>query len=555
MVNHPNRARGKKPRVAVSASTTTAAPKRPRVRQAKRSSHDMDWAALVDDVAMSFTQHVATSNVRAQLFCADAGDLNALYLGTLPGEKGIHDCSACRHFLRTYGALVTVLDSGKMEPVMWSVSRAGRIPDFYAETYAAIRERVAGARLLCPFVTKERIWGQPRTGDWTHFAVTPPDALVFRDRLKTPNQEAARIRHNFETVRTALMELKPEPLDELLRLFEGEHLQRSEKFVGPVKWLRDLHSRPKGRRGENLLWRAVASAPDGYCHPKSSVMGPILQAISEGKRFSVIKAQFDAMVHPLRYQRPQAAPAAQNIAQAEKAIEALGLAPALERRFARLDECETIWLPRQQKPPTGTGVFGHLQPKGLPSGAGAVHVPSQTMTWEKFARVVLPSAERLQMMVPSHGAFIGLVTATHADAPPILKWDNPVSWYVYASGSYANSWGLPTGWRTVTGVVPLPTVWSPNPMPHLGDGVILVLEGAVDRNVSSLCLFPEILRTELHPYRSTIEAHSNSRRLGGAAEASACGYDLRKGGQWGSPIKVRALANGAWTEYNLDRWD
>ena len=57
---------------------------------------------------------------------------------------------------------------------------------------------------------------------------------------------------------TALREFKPEALDQALRLFEGEHLERSEKFVAPLRWLRQLHRdlgwKPRrSRRGGNPL--------------------------------------------------------------------------------------------------------------------------------------------------------------------------------------------------------------------------------------------------------------------------------------------------------------
>jgi hypothetical protein len=127
-------------------------------------------------------------------------------------------------------------------------------------------------------------------------------------------------------------------LDQALRLLEADALARSEKFIGPVKWLRALHDRPTGQRGENVLWRAIAAAPEGYCHPKASVIGPLLNDIASGLPFAKIKARFDAKMAPLRYQRPQAAPAALNIKAAEARVEKLAIAPALERRFARIED-------------------------------------------------------------------------------------------------------------------------------------------------------------------------------------------------------------------------
>ena len=97
-------------------------------------------------------------------------------------------------------------------------------------------------------------------------------------------------------------------------------------------------------------------------------------------------------------------------------------------------------------------------------------------------------------------------------------------------------------------------MWGDKPRPFLGEGVIFVLAGCVDsRETGGNALFPECLRGDLHSVRSTIEAYSRSAKIGGRAEASACGYDLRKSPD--SRAAVRVLNNGRWTAYKIDRWD
>ena len=165
------------------------------------------------------------------------------------------------------------------------------------------------------------------------------------------------------------------------------------------------------------------------------------------------------------YQRPKAAPSAGTLAEAERVVAAMGLAPSLERRFARLDEVQASWMPKAAASARG-GVFGHLLPKERVGGP-ALEMPDVTITWEKFARTVLPEARRMDAFVGTGKLpLIALVTAEHADAPPILRWDRPdlrnaVSWFCYPGGSRAEDWGLAPGtWHPVTAVVPLPTLWG-----------------------------------------------------------------------------------------------
>ena len=285
--------------------------------------------------------------------------------------------------------------------------------------------------------------------------------------------------------------------------------------------------------------------------------GTLLDDIKAGLEFTDCATRFAAKMRPDQYQRPTAAPSAGNIAQAEKLVEALGIRPSLERRFARVDELRTIWQPVApvERAAARGGIFGHLKAKGEPA-VPAVEVPAVTMTWAKFADKVLPKAKRLQINVPYHGAFIGMVTAVNPDAPPILKWDSeadryPVSWYCYMSGSDARQFGLSTGWADVQVVTRFPNEVVERPMPFLSEGAILIIEGAHDTRQSGNALFPEILKDELHGARATIEAYARSAQLAGRDE-SACGYDLRK---QQATCTLRAFVDGGWSGYRIDRWD
>ncbi len=297
---------------------------------------DPIYEALLSATKARFAAAVADGS---RLFTTDASGLWETYLDNLPAaERQFHTCHCCRSFIQRYGGLVTIGEDGLTRSAMWSAEIGG----LYGNSFLLMATAAEAARVTGPFLSKETVWGTPVTGPWTHLSVTPPASHVYRERALTAGQAMAAKRQDFITVTTALDEFTAPMLDQALRIFEADALARSEKFIGPVKWLRDLHDRPKRRRGVNVLWRAIGAAPDGYCHPKSSVLGPLLEDIRAGKPFDDITRSFEAMLHPLRYQRPQAAPAAQNIKQAEELVVKLGLARSLERRYARLDEVQKV---------------------------------------------------------------------------------------------------------------------------------------------------------------------------------------------------------------------
>ena len=314
---------------------------------------------------------------------------------------------------------------------------------------------------------------------------------------------------------------------------------------------------------DNLTWLAVASAPAGFCHVRSSMIGTLLEDLAAGLPFEQIKAKFAAKMHPLQYQRPTAAPSAGNIAQAEKIIEQLESAGALERRFAKLADIVALWQPKLTERPQGEGVFSHLKPKAGKSHA-PVAPPTVTITWEKFARTVLPDAEHIEYLVPtSNQPYLGMVTAKRPDAPPIIQWDNetqrnPVTWYIYHGGSPPTQWNLKAGvHHPVTAVTLAPWMWHETSQKdsHHGASVVFLLDGAKDTTYTKGAgFFPEFLKSTYHSIRATIEAYAKNAVVEGKDDASACGIILSKGGTWNQVFRVTAKG-GAQVEYKLDRWD
>jgi hypothetical protein len=518
---------------------------------------DDEFPALLDSVQTHFR---ATSGPH---FTTDAENLFALFLAALPEHlRQTYTCHACRRFMESFGGLVTLDESGVASPAIWPAEA----PSPFGPAVAAVVRAVRSAKVTGVFLSSATEWGQPVTGYWSHLSVAPSPASVYRATpLKTAGQAMAEKSEERAMLLRGLAEYPREVIAAALPLLESDSLYRSEKCLGVAKWLLALHdarnaTKRKDHR-ENVVWRAVALAPPGWAHVKTTMISTLLDDIVAGLDFAVISRRFAEKMHPLQYLRPQAAPSAGVLAQAEKVVAALASAGSLERRYARLDEIEKLWEPKVATPevkPTG-GVFAHLQPKGAAPAIAQPDPPAVTITWEKFAREVLPKAERIEYRVPYSGPFVALLTAVNDDAPPIIQWDseerrNPVSWYVYSGGSVASGWGLRSGeWAEVTAVTLFPHLWdgAERHTQH-GKGAIFLLADCMDTHArsSSSGLFPEILRAEYHGIRSAIEAYSRSRPPSGREQGNACGVDLRA---WGQAFRV-TTATGR-LSYRIDRWD
>ncbi len=487
-------------------------------------------------------------------FQTDVYDLYSRFLDALPeDQRQFHNCHACRQFVNTYGSLVTIDEHGVTHSALWNSNDA---PEMYQHPISVMIQWIEHASVTGVFYSPKTMWGTPVTGIWTHLAVAP--AYVFASPAKTADQAMAEKHEDFLMLSRALGRYRLNDVATAVNLLKTDSLYRSEKVLGVAEWLLDLQSRlgktkHHGHR-QSLIWRAVASAPVGYCHVQSSMIGTLLDDLSTGMEFATVARRFTEKMHPLQYQRPQAAPSAGNIAQAEKLVEQLGIERALHRRFARLEEIQTIWRPAMMKT-DHHGVFGHLQSKQKASTL--VAVAGGNITWTKFRRDVLPNALEIKFYVPyGRNNYCALVTAVDPDAPLIFQWDNPVSWYVYNGGSPAEQWGLSAGeMRTVTAVTFQPSMWG-DPREHQGASVVFILAGAKDNNAlnASACIFPEMLKSELHAVRSTIEAYSKSTHVEDLEHASACGIRLQKGSTWNALFQV-VSTDGIMYTYTLDRWE
>lgn len=513
---------------------------------------DTDYQRFRERVAARFVDYAT-----GPLFTTDT-ELWPIYLDAFPAHsRQHHNCSACRHFLRLFGGLAVIGERGQVTPAVWDPTDADAD---HAAPVAAMSAAVRDAKITGVFLASSLELGKQITGSWAHLSLRLParSPALHQSPALTAGQKMAERGQDHGNVMRALAEFPLDLLERVVELLKSDALYRSEKVLGPAEWLRDLAAAAvKGNR-TNVVWRAVATAPAGFCHPRSSMVGTLLEDLAGGMSFDDAAGRFRAKMHPLQYQRPQAAPTAGQIAAAERIVEQLGIAASLPRRFARLEDLETVWRPPVTDPPATGGVFGHLRPaagKGQP-----LDVAEQLITWERFARIVLPDAVSLEVLAPTRGNYCALVTAVDPEAPPILQWDRPerrnrVSWYVYPNGSDATQWALAGGtWAPVTAVTLQPSMWGDQPLAHQGSSAIAVIAGARDTRWHGAGggLFPEILRSELHGVRATIEAYSKAATIAGFDQSTACG--LRIGGNREGVLRV-TTRTGSRFAYRIDRWE
>ena len=530
--------------------------------RAAHVGHVPRYAQRFDDVtqAIHAALHDAQLQIVPNLFRSNPGrDLFELYLQQFdPQDRQYHNCNCCRSFINRFGALVTIYSDGRIKSAIWDETKLGsRHP--YRKVVKAMREAVERGTVTDQFFWDEQQWGHREAGGWTHLWTNP--GVRSHTGHKDADQLIAEQRQNRLHLNHALQDFTLQELEKVQGMLTHGSLARSDKLLPMASFLVQVQKSIGGIRGEarnRRLWFNVAMAGAGWCTPRSSALGALIEDIRAGHSTSVVERKHAERMDPLKYQRPTAAPTAGNVAQAERLFEKLGLAPALQRRHARADEVVFEWKPQWKG--VQPGIFGHLLTHQR-SGAerALLGTRAQPITYARFRRDVLPTAIEMEVVVPHNGNFIALTTSVDPDAPPILQWDslearNPFAWYVYHQGSPASNWGLQPGRNKVVGITLQPSQWGRGlEGGHHGSSAILMIEGAADQRSSSLALFPECLRSELHEVRATIEAHSRRAQLAKLPRGTQNAAGLRVGDNGPAEVWVRTAQGTA--RYVIDRME
>ena len=392
----------------------------------------------------TFAQQINTrlnTLAEQELFVTLPGDdLWATYLAAFPEgtnmlyrERTEHDCSCCKNFIRQYGNVVAIDTNGTVTS-MWDVQDA---PYPYDVVAKALHEAVINHPITNLFRTKETKYGAEHNFEkledggvkkWNHFwgEIKPKHYSAL------PDQVRGDYRTRVQTLKRGFEELKPEALDTVLELIDAKALYRGEEHKRAVL---EFKATQRANTGELFLW---ANANSPAAHFRNSVIGTLIQDLSEGKDLEYAVKSFETKVAPANYKRPTALITQGMVDQAVKTMTELGLEPALSRRLARLTDVninDVLWASNKAKSKMTGGIADML------ASAVKTKAPSKVtdVTIDAFLVDVLPKTRDMAMFVKNkHRSNLMVLTAPiEPDAPRLFKWDNGFAWSY--SGNVADS--------------------------------------------------------------------------------------------------------------------
>lgn len=347
-------------------------------------------------------------------------------------ERTEHDCSCCKQFIRNIGNVVAVVD-GKLQSV-WGIEGADAT---YQTVADSLNMFVTKAPITALFRASEQSYGAATSKQllesgavktWDHFHAK----VAAKHYTKAVGQQVGAYTTTVQVFERGLKELSQDALETVLDLIKGKALYRGEEHLPALReFLKAKADYNKlDEASKNAFVWLNAGLP--VARFRNTVIGTLIQDLSEGVDLERAVASFESKVAPTNYKRPTALITPRMVQDALKTIETLGLTEALDRRFAKISDVSVnnvLWVDN-----TVVGKMrGQLENTLLAAASKVAAVDdskSQPIGIDEFVCSVLPKAHSMEVLLQGQhmNNFMSLTAPVHENSGKLFKWQNDFAW-------------------------------------------------------------------------------------------------------------------------------
>lgn len=377
----------------------------------------------------------------------DKDELWNTYLDSFPPgtnevyrERRVHDCSACRHFVRAFGNVVAI-KRNKMVTI-WDFN-AGN--DEYQPSVDACAAFVKKHAITDVFVPTEKKFGIEKnielidgnTTTWYHFhAVLPKNIKLYRGDKIGLNRKIAELRDTRNVFKRSLEEISDEAVDTVLDLTAQGSLYKGEEWVAVLKKFKvekKKYQKVPEKNRELYCWKSAADVGGTLGRIRNHSIGVLLQDISEGVNLEEAVKKYEKIVAPTNYKRPKAIFTKRMVEDARKTVVKLGFENSLGRRHAKLDDITVnniLFANRDARKRMDGDVFDALASNATKKTSIGKLDKLEEIPISKFLSDVLPGVTSMELLLDnSHvGNMVSLIAPKDSSSPTMFKWDNGFSW-------------------------------------------------------------------------------------------------------------------------------
>jgi hypothetical protein len=370
----------------------------------------------------------------------------ATYLASFPPgtdpkfrERTHHDCSCCRVFIRDIGGVVAIID-GKIVS-LWDFA----VSEYAYQAVADAMSKLVKAHPIvdvylhrAPNVGTDRSHEKlgERVHTWNHFHLAFPRRNTGRPLYCNGPDIATKLsdyRASHDVLLRSLTELTVSAGETILELIAQNSLYRGAEQKHAIdaflKLKREFDTLPANAR-DTYAWSKFGEVPEAVARIRNTAIGTLLIDLSADLDLEEAVRKFESVLAPQNYKRPTALVTKKMVEDAKAKIAELGLASALERRYATLTDISVnniIFANRSARKVMKGDVFDDIATKDN-STKNLSRVESIPIA--NFVADVVPHVTSMEVMLENkhHVNLVSLIAPVDSGASRLFKWDNNFSW-------------------------------------------------------------------------------------------------------------------------------
>lgn len=397
------------------------------------------------NILMEHFQTIVENNSPLFETDVDKDTLWSLYLDSFSSsanplfrKRTEHDCSCCRHFIKTLGGVVTI-KNGKMIS-LWDFD----IPedDTYGPSIMALRAYVHSCTIINPFIAPYRTFGDKYSRTliddelftFDHFYLPVPTQYVECDGHRRESRRSS-IRDTRNVFKRSLEEISEEAVNIVLELISQGSLYRGEEHKGVLEAFARYQCQYKTLSDEEkelYTWEHCSDVGEAVGRIRNHSIGTLLVNISEGMELDDAVKKYEAIVAPSNYKRPKAIFTKRMLEDAKNTISEMGYMDSLKRRYATLDDITVNNILFSNKDSakriSGADVFEEM------AATIAVNPKKfnkvEEVSIDHFIENILPSATEIELFLENKLApnMVSLIGPENKDSKTMFKWSNNFCW-------------------------------------------------------------------------------------------------------------------------------
>ena len=376
----------------------------------------------------------------------DKDELWNTYLDSFPAgtneifrERREHDCSCCRHFIKSIGAAVVIenntihtiwelnLNDTTYQPVCDAL-------DKYVKSHSVIGMYTSKFKNIGTNYNYEEINGKPHK--WDHFFLTLPRKFV-NESSRSNEEIKGQFRDTRNVFKRSLDEITMDAVNTILELINSNTLYKGEEWKAVLaefkKYKKEYDKLSSESEKELYAWEKSAIAGMSIGRIRNHSIGTLLVNVSNDMDLDTAVKKYEQIVAPANYKRPKAIFTKKMLEDAKKTITELGYMESLQRRFANLNDITVNNVLFSNKSATGRmlgadDIFGQMEKEVVTSPKKFSKV--EEIPVQDFIDKVLPTAKEVEAYVENKHEknFVSMIAPVNPNSKPMFKWGNRLSW-------------------------------------------------------------------------------------------------------------------------------